>query len=125
LVTYQKIKSIDIGVARTKINYILIFLIFILISKNFVRITKNYDANYNFAPWPKIYSENKNNLKEQNLPIKIKDEIIYYYSQNSTCYYNSAPCTHINFLKNSNDEIKLKKLYGYKVLFFAKLNTNK
>ena len=125
LISYQKIKLMEISVMKKRINYIVIFLIFILITKNLIRISKNYDENYNFAPWPKIYSENRNNMEEQNLPIKIKDEVIYYYSKNGTCYYNNAPCTHINFIKNSNDEINFKKKYGYKVLFFNKIDTNK
>ena len=103
----------------------MIFLIIILFTKNFIRIVKNYDANYNQAPWPKIYSEDKKNLKKENIPVFIDGEIIYYYSSNSTCYFNTAPCTHINFFQNSSSQIKLKRKFGYKIFYFDRENLTK
>ena len=120
LITYNKIKIININVLKKKLNYFLIFLILILFTKNFIRIIKKYDVSYNHSPWPKIYSEDKNNFKKENLPIIINDEIAYYYSRNGTCYFNTAPCTHIDFFKNSNDHIKLKKKFGYKIFYFER-----
>ena len=38
----ERIKLMEISVMKKKINYILIFLIFILITKNLIRISKNY-----------------------------------------------------------------------------------
>ncbi len=118
LLSYNKIKLINIYKFKKKINYILIFLILILVTKNFIRISEKYDANYNQAPWPKIYSEDKKNLKKENIPIIIDDEIEYYYSSNGTCYFNTAPCTHIDFFKNSSNQIKIKRKFGYKIFYF-------
>ncbi len=125
LLSYNKIESINIFKLKKKINYIMIFLIIILFTKNFIRIVKNYDANYNQAPWPKIYSEDKKNLKKENIPVFIDGEIIYYYSSNSTCYFNTAPCTHINFFQNSSSQIKLKRKFGYKIFYFDRENLTK
>ena len=118
LISYNKIKLINIYKFKKKINYILIFLILILVTKNFIRISEKYDANYNQAPWPKIYSEDKKNLKKENIPIIIDGEIEYYYSSNGTCYFNTAPCTHIDFFKNSSNQIKIKRKFGYKIFYF-------
>ena len=124
---FENIKHIDQSLIlwRSSIQwigglYFLIFLILILFTKNFIRIIKKYDVSYNHSPWPKIYSEDKNNFKKENLPIIINDEIAYYYSRNGTCYFNTAPCTHIDFFKNSNDHIKLKKKFGYKIFYFER-----
>ena len=122
LICSNKINLINIYTFKKKINYILIFLILILFTKNFIRIAKNYDTNYNQAPWPKIYSEDKKNLEKQNKPVLIDGEIIYYYSPYSACYFNTAPCTHIDFFQNSSNQIKLKKILGYKIFYFDREN---
>ncbi len=122
LICSDKINLINIYTFKKKVNYILIFLILILFTKNFIRIAKNYDTNYNQAPWPKIYSEDKKNLKKQNKPVLVDGEIIYYYSPYSACYFNTAPCTHIDFFQNSSNQIKLKKILGYKIFYFDREN---
>tara|TARA_B100002051_G_C16729867_1_gene637619 strand:- start:1134 stop:2705 length:1572 start_codon:yes stop_codon:yes gene_type:complete len=61
----NKIKLIDIQNLKKIFSYLLIFLIFILVTKNFTRIAKNYGNDYNYAPWPKIYSENNKNSKKK------------------------------------------------------------
>ena len=58
----------------------------------------------------------------KNIPVFIDGEIIYYYSSNSTCYFNTAPCTHINFFQNSSSQIKLKRKFGYKIFYFEPEN---
>ena len=64
----------------------------------------------------------KKNLKKENIPVLINDEIIYYYSSNSTCYFNTAPCTHIDFFQNSSNQVKLKRKFGYKIFYFDREN---
>tara|TARA_S200000501_G_scaffold378869_1_gene444375 strand:- start:1930 stop:3648 length:1719 start_codon:yes stop_codon:yes gene_type:complete len=118
IISYQKIKLVNINILKKNFNYLLIFLIFVLVTKNFTRIIKNYDKKYNFSPWPKIYSEDENNFKKQNIAVKINDENIYFYSPNGLCYYNTAPCTHINLTKNAESGIKFKQKFGYKIFFF-------
>ena len=57
-------------------------------------------------------------FKKENIPIIIDGEIEYYYSSNGTCYFNTAPCTHIDFFQNSSNQIKIKRKFGYKIFYF-------
>tara|TARA_Y100000768_G_scaffold388431_1_gene384314 strand:+ start:1741 stop:3462 length:1722 start_codon:yes stop_codon:yes gene_type:complete len=117
---YNKIKLVDIQNLKKKFNYFLIFLIFILVTKNFLRIVKNYGNDYNYAPWPKIYSEDKKNDKKQNIPIIINNEAIFYYSNQGTCYYSSSPCTHLSNSRINKNTIKFKSKLGYKIFYFVR-----
>lgn len=114
-----------------KINHILSIFLIILINifllKNLNRIVKNYSAQYNQAPWPRIYDNYfsiKNSNQKQNLPVNFKkinknqilevyyiDEGNFYTSQRKTlCLFNTAPCTQSS--ENFNTfEIKIEKGY--------------
>ena len=87
------------------ISILLISFIFFGL-KNFDRIIKNYQNNYDNKPFPNIkysYYINENpKIKE----IKIGN-FIYYYAPD-LCFYNKAPCT--NYKINN---IKQKKLFNY------------
>ena len=93
LLSYNKIKLINIYKFKKKINYILIFLILILVTKNFIRISEKYDAiTLKSSAMATKYILRIKNLKKENIPIIIDGEIEYYYSSNGTCYFNTAPC---------------------------------
>ena len=69
---WSKIVSIDISKLKKIIIYFVVVLFFILLSKNLIRILKNYDKVYYDHPWPKIYAEDDfNNKKISNQFIKI------------------------------------------------------
>ncbi len=87
----------------------IILLSIVALAKNFKRIIINYKADYNNAPWPRIYDHNfetKGSKKNMNLPMKFnkinKNGIIdiyyivntnFYLSQRVTlCLYNMSPC---------------------------------
>jgi len=110
-----------------------IFTIFIVIwsitalTKNFTRIIISYEADYNNAPWPRIYNhdfEIKGSKNNDNLPMKFnkinKNGIIdiyyivnenYYLSQRKIlCLYNKSPCAQSSENFN-NFNIENKKGY--------------
>ncbi len=77
--------------------------------KNFDRIIKNYQIDYDNKPFPNIkysYYINENPKIEE---IKI-DNFIYYYAPD-LCFYNKAPCT--NYKINN---IEHKKLFNYDLI---------
>ena len=107
----------------------LIILSTIFFLKNFKRIAINYSANYNNAPWPRIYDNSFKILdskKNQNIPIEFNKinknnliEIYYidtgniYLSQRKIlCLFNKAPCTQSSENFN-NFDLELKKGYYF------------
>jgi len=99
-----------------KISNIVIFLVIIIIStKQFVRIYKNFDVNYNNYPWPKYYSETLEN-REINLEKVFKNEKFFYFiPKKSYCFYSNSPCTSVGVDNNLNKRINK---YGYKIYYF-------
>ena len=99
-----------------KISKSIIFLAIIIIStKQFVRIYKNFDVNYNNYPWPKYYSENLEN-REINLEKVFKNKKFFYFiPEKSYCFYSNSPCTSVGVDKNLNKRINK---YGYKIYYF-------
>ena len=120
IILFNKITLIDMSNLKKKVNYFIIFAILILVSKNFIRIVSNYNSVYINAPWPKIYSENKMNNKQENVPIIINEKIAFYYSDDSLCYYNTPPCTHILDSRINNRKFKFEKKLGYKIFYYIK-----
>ena len=120
IILFNKIKLIDMTNFKKKVNYFLIFAIFILISKNFIRIASNYNSIYFSTPWPKIYSDNKMNNEQENVPIIINEKIAFYYSNDSLCYYNTPPCTHILDSRINKGKFKFEKKHGYKIFYYTK-----
>tara|TARA_B100000963_G_scaffold134962_1_gene117353 strand:- start:7092 stop:8789 length:1698 start_codon:yes stop_codon:yes gene_type:complete len=99
-----------------KISKSIIFLAIIIIStKQFVRIYKNFDVNYNNYPWPRYYSETLENRKN-NLKKVVKNENFFYFiPRKSYCFYNKSPCTSVEVDKNLKKRINK---YGYKTYYF-------
>lgn len=79
----------------------------IFIFKNLNRII-SHDNNYNNYPWPKYYSYEKNNDKN-DIKYKIINQKKIFYSENDYCMYGNSPCG-ISF---ENLNIKLYKNYFF------------
>lgn len=120
IVCWNKIQLIDVLKLKKILSYFTIFLLIVLISKNLLRIIKNYDQNYKDSPWPKIYSETKSNKKNKNKPIYKDNIIIFYQSTKGLCYYNTSPCTHMLNSQFNEEEILFKSKWNYKIFYFLK-----
>ena len=120
IICWNKIQLIDILKLKKILGYFTIFLFVVLISKNLLRIIKNYDQVYKNSPWPKIYSETKSNEKNLNKPIYKENTIVFYQSTKGLCYYNTSPCTHMLNSQFSEDEIFFKKKWKYKIFYFLR-----
>ena len=111
---YDKLQNVEIKKYNRAINIIVIFLITVLISKNLLRIIKNYDNNYNFAPWPKIYSYSKLNNKQKYEKIKKNNTFLFYYSKSGLCMYGPSPCSHY-----INKNLELRTFNKYKIYYIT------
>jgi len=120
IICWNKIQLIDILKLKKIFGYFTIFLLVILISKNLLRIIKNYDQVYKDSPWPKIYSETISNKKNSNQPIYKDNTIIFYQSTKGLCYYNTSPCTHMLDSQFSENEIFFKRKWKYKIFYFLR-----
>ncbi|MDA9731429.1 hypothetical protein N9U47_02250, partial [Candidatus Pelagibacter sp.] len=90
----------------------IIFFIFVL-SKNFLKIARSYDANYIDYPWPKIYAFDEKNIKQENLEMINLKNLKIYKPKYRLCMYSSSPCTHFLEIK---DQIIIEKLSNYYVI---------
>ena len=120
IVLWNKLYSINIFKLRRVLGYFTFFLLIVLLSKNSIRIIKNYNEVYSYSPWPKIYSETENQKIKFNKSIFIGEKFAFFSSNTGLCYYNSPPCTHMLNSQFSKDEIKLKSIKGYKVFYFLR-----
>jgi len=120
ILCWNKIQLIDLLKLKKILGYFTVFLLIILVSKNTIRIVKNYGQIYNDSPWPKIYSETKYNEKNKNKPIYKNNKIAFYQSTTGLCYYNTAPCTHMLDSQFAEKDINLKNIFGYKIFYFLK-----
>ena len=99
-----------------KISKIIIFLAIIIIStKQFVRIYKNFDVNYNNYPWPKYYSETLENRKNNLKKVFKNEKFFYFIPEKSYCFYSKSPCTSVGVDKNLKKRINK---YGYRIYYF-------
>lgn len=99
-----------------KIKLLLLLVIIIIGLKNFIRISQNFDAEYNNYPWPKIYTDTSlKNIPDDQIQV-LKNNEFYFYkpNQNSLCFYNSSPCTHFDSKMIKNNVI-IQNKYGYKI----------
>ena len=111
----------------------LIILSTLFFGKNINRIVKNYSADYNQSPWPRIYDNYfkiSGSNKLQNLPIEFKkinknrildiyyinEENFYSSERKILCLYNKAPCT------QTSENFKTFDVEIYKGYYFVKLN---
>ena len=85
------IKNIELNNKVSKlIKSTLTVLLMIFIFKNLYRIV-SHDNNYNNYPWPKYYSYEKNNNRN-NIKYKIINQKKIFYSENDYCMYGNSPC---------------------------------
>jgi len=106
LIKNINIKNISFNIRLKEFFLFVCFILFI--SKNLQRIYNNYNEDYLYSPWPKIYSFSKNNEKINPQPIFQSGKIIYYKS-NEICMYGYSPCTH------TNANLEMDEIYGYKI----------
>ena len=89
-----------------------IFITFIAVSKNFLRIYQKYEIR---NQWPNIYTLSemkKDNFKKKLIPIKNNNVFIYYFSESGECMYNLSPCS--NFLIS---RINKKNINNYEIFY--------
>ena len=91
-------------------NYLLIFCILILVTKNILRIQKN-DNNYNNYPWPKYFSMTEENILADFKVFKIGDIIILEPLMSGYCMYSKNICS-----QYPSNELEIKKINGYNIL---------
>ena len=65
-----------------------------IVFKNFIRISKNFNTDYNSTLGQK-YTQIQKIIKKSLNEIKINNIKAFYYSKEGLCYYNSPPCTHL------------------------------
>lgn len=122
LINWNKVRLIDLKKLKKIFTYFILFLLIVFISKNTLRIVKNYGQTYNGSPWPKIYSETKNNKKKIHTPIFKDQKLIFFHSTTGECYYNDSPCTHVFNTQFTIADINLDTKFGYKIFYFKKIN---
>jgi hypothetical protein len=106
-------KTIYFNFKILKITIILIM--FAVISKNLLRIYKNYDYKYIDYPWPKKNSFTENNEINTNITVYKNNTFLYYLPHPySLCMYSKSPCTNVG---NVEKDIKIKKKYTYKIYY--------
>ena len=117
LFLYLKINNINKINFKNYKNIFISALIFIVLSKNMIRIYENYHLKYTDYPWPKKNSYSKlNKLNEYNKIMK-NGEIIYYEpkNENSLCMYGKAPCAAVQinkyFFKNYDFVINKDQIF--------------
>ena len=79
-------------------SIILILVVITFVSKQFIRIQKNWTESYALKPWPKFYGMDKLNTPPKLREIYI-DKFKIYMSK-SECMYSKAPCTNVKVDKN-------------------------
>jgi hypothetical protein len=81
--------------------------------KNSMRITDQFNNNYNQYPWPAIYSLNikDNNVEKKFKAIDYKDEFVYYYNNGELCMYTKSPCSNYKISNLRNLKINSYLLY--------------
>ena len=93
-------------------NFILIFGITILTTKNLYRIYKNNNQYYNY-PWPKYYSMNGENKKKNNFKVSYVNTQKIIIPDKGYCMYTKSLCNHYEI----GSKLKLKFNNNYKVFF--------
>ena len=95
-------------------NYLLIFCILILVTKNILRIQK-VDNNYNNYPWPKYFSMAKDNINQENKEVIVDKGVLFRpQKKGNYCMFSKSPCGHYGIDEN----LKLFSMKNYKVLYF-------
>lgn len=111
-------ENLKFEIKFTNLFFCIIFICCVgVILKNTLRISKKFNSNYIDYPWPiKNSFDDKNNIKNFNIPIKKNKEIIYYMPYpDILCMYSISPCTHFGV----NVE-KVTILNNYKIFYTSK-----
>ena len=122
LALIPKIKTFNFNV--NNLNKFLTSIVLILclgvITKNLIRINKNFNNKYIDYPWPKMNSFTQENNKNKNTPVYSEDKKLLYYKPYpyTLCMSSKSPCTSNSNVKN----IKLETKYGYKFYYFENKN---
>ena len=93
-------------------SIILVFVVMIFVSKQFVRIQKNLTESYVLKPWPKFYGMDRLNTPPKLNEVQI-DKFKIYVSK-SECMYSKAPCTNLKIDEN----LKITNKKNYLILNF-------
>ena len=91
-------------------NYLLIFCISIIVTKNILRIVKT-DNNYNNYPWPKFYA-----MDEKNIEHGVNEIILNgkkFYKPKKYCMFSDSPCGNYGISKN----LDLISKKGYYIIY--------
>jgi hypothetical protein len=94
-------------------KFVFSLAIIVFISKQSLRIIKNFDLNYINKPWPRIYSF-ANNEKINSQKQYINNSFFYYFSKNGECMFSPPPCTNYEIDK----KLIAKQLLGYTFLTY-------
>ena len=97
---------------NTLFNYLLIFCILILVTKNILRIQK-VDNNYNNYPWPKYFSMAKDNINQENKEVILNKEVLFRPQKDNYCMFSKSPCGQYGIDEN----LKFLTKRSYKVLY--------
>ena len=96
------------------INFLLIFCISIIVSKNVIRILKT-DNNYYNHPWPKYFAMNQDNIDVGNKKIIINKKKFFEPKLNGYCMFSNSPCGHPSI----NKDLKLITINKYNILYLV------
>jgi hypothetical protein len=89
-----------------KIIIVLLFLFFI--SKNLFRIVYSH-KEYAYSPWPKIFSEKNNYIKNYKKILKDNGQYILQPEDEHACYYSPHICSHSGHVQDKKLIIKFNK----------------
>jgi hypothetical protein len=108
---FRNINHFNLKIYKNIISAFIIIFVFAALSKNFIRIKDDYDAEYFDNPWPKIYSfGNENKPQTFDKILNEYNDLTYYYSNGKMCMYSPSPCT-----SYKKDNITFKKMFNYKI----------
>ena len=96
-------------------TFVVFFAIFVLTTKQMVRVNENLGKQYFNYPWPKYFSYKPSNEKAKLEKIYKDGIFIHYRSKDVYCFYSKSPCTSVEV----DEKIKTKyNTFGYKVYYF-------
>ena len=110
---YFSKKNIDSRKLIKFCKFFLILSIIIFLSKQVLRIVKNYQLDYINKPWPRIYSF-ENNQRKETEKYYLNYFFNYYLSKNGECMFGKAPCTNYKI----NEKLVAKIFFGYTILTY-------
>ena len=129
LIITMYIKTPIITVNSYKVSLVIILILSIgVIGKNLSRILKNYNNVYVDYPWPKKNTYTNSNTKNEYVPYKVNDEVLYYRPkiEANLCMYGSSPCAAIGvnetYFKIKDIQINKGKFLIFKMFYIINKN---